>query len=150
MSTYNTTQQAQAILAQLRTDLTPLGITTITRGRLMRLPPPPAAVLVLLGSRLQQLALKMDEAQYNWLLIIMRAFAEDEERAEQLDTWADAAMQSILTVTCANPNMSRGAGQGPDRIDDESLAERLQDLGRNIDVTAIRFHTLRTIELPCA
>ena len=148
--TFNSTEQADAILTQLRADLIPLGITTISRGRLTRLPPPPAAILVGPGIRMRSLAIKQDEAQFDWMLVIMRPIAEDEERAEELDTWADAAGQSILTVTCSHPSMSRLAGDGPDRLNDDSLIELLQGLGRQVDATILRFTTLREILLPCA
>lgn len=148
--TFNSTEQADAILAQLRADLIPLGITTVSRGRLTRLPLPPAAILVGPAIRMRAFALKMDEAQFDWMLVIMRSISEDEERAEELDTWADAAGQSLLTVTCAHPSMSRGAGDGPDRLNDDALIELLQSLGRQVDCTILRFTTLREIELPCA
>jgi len=148
--TFNSTEQADAIITQLRADLVPLGVTTVSRGRLFRLPPPPAALLLGPAIRMGPLALKMDEASFDWMLIIYRAIGEDEERAEELDTWADAAGQSLLEVTCSHPSMSRGAGGGPDRFNDDALIELLESLGRQVDATILRFTTLRQILLPCA
>lgn len=145
---FNTTDQANAILDALRTELVALGVTSVTRGRLWQLPARPCAVLIGPSVNMFSLGLGVEEARFDWLILIAREVGENERRSDLMDSWADACMGALLDLTRTTDTFSIRGGEGPDRIEDDDLVRLLERMPERIDATMIRFSTRREIYPP--
>jgi hypothetical protein len=147
---YNSTAQADEILTALATDLTPLGVAVVTRGRLWTLPVRPCAVLIGPAIETGPLSFRQAEAHWTWQVLIARDVGENEERSEQIDTWADTALATVMDwlVQTSAAAFDLGAGDGPARVEDDGLVRLLQHFGERVDATLIQFGTRNVITHP--
>ena len=145
---FNTTAQANAILAKLRTELLPLGVARVTRGKLATIPNRPCAVLIGPAVDMGVLALHVEEARWEWLLVIARDVEDNDRRADELDTWADTTMGALIDLAWTTATFSIQGGEGPNRREDDHLVRLLDHLGEEIDAVMITFATRREIHPP--
>jgi hypothetical protein len=145
---YNSAAQATEILDALRTELATHGVTSVTRGRLWQLPARPCAVLIGPSVNMFSLGIQVEEARFDWLILIARDVSDHDRRADVMDTWADACMGTLLDLTRTTATFSIQGGEGPDRIEDDSLVQLLERIPERIDATMIRFSTRREIYPP--
>lgn len=145
---FNTTAQANAILEKLREELLPLGVARVTRGRLATLPNRPCAVLIGPAVDMGVLALHVEEARWEWMLIIARDVKDNDRRSDQIDTWADTAMAALMDLAWTTETFSIQGGEGPNRREDDRLVRLLEMLGEEIDAVMITFATRREIHPP--
>jgi len=141
----NTTEQATAILDALRAQLPALGAARITRGHLWQIPDRPCAVLLGPTIDMGTLSIGREEAQYHWALLIARDVADSDRRADLLDTWADLAMATLMDLSRTTDTFSIQGGEGPDRVEDDSLVQLLERVPERIDAVLIRWSTRREI-----
>lgn len=144
----NTTDQAHAILAALSTELATHGVATVTRGGLWQLPPRPCAVLIGPSINMFSLGLGVEEARWDWLVIIAREVGNNDRRGDLMDTWADAVMGALLDLSRTTDTFSTRGGEGPDREEDDHLVHLLERIPEHTDATMIRFSTRREIYPP--
>lgn len=145
---FNTTEQANAILDKLRTELAALSVDTVTRGRLWRLPDRPCVVLIGPAINIEPLGIGVEEGVWNWIIIIARDVADSDRRADVLDTWADTVMGALLDLTRSTDAFVVEGGDGPRRVEDNRLVDLVQMHGERIDPIMIEMTTRREINPP--
>lgn len=146
---YNTTEQATEILNQLRTDMAAVGISTITRARIWRVPDRPFVALLDPHILTEPLGLGQEEARWTWTLLIARDIEGGDRRSDELDTLADLAMRSLTDILYTSDKFTVQGGDGPERLAGQHLVEIIERMGENIDAAAIQFTTRHIITPPC-
>jgi len=145
---FNTTEQANAILAKLRAELVGLGVDVVTRGRLWRLPDRPCVVLIGPSIDIESLGIGVEEGVWQWLILIARDIEDNDRRADLLDTWGDTAMAALLDLTRETAAFVVQGGDGPRRMEDTRLLQLIERLGEQIDPIMIEMTTRGELNPP--
>jgi len=143
---FNSTTQANEILEALR-DALAAG-TTVTRGPLWALPERTCLVLTGPGVETTPLGLNVEEARYEWMIVSVRAVADNDRRADELDTLADTIMAALMDLMRTSTSFSYQSGDGPRRLRDMEMAE-LAERQPRLDPLGIVFYTRTEVNPPC-
>ncbi len=142
---FNSTTQANEILDALRAELPTY---TITRGPLWAPPERTCLILTGPGTETSPLGFNVEEARYEWTLYSLRNVADNDRRADELDTLADTIMATLMDLMRTSTSFTYQSGDGPRRLRDAELAE-LAERQPRLDPLAIVFCTRTEINPPC-
>jgi len=111
---------------------------------------PERTCLVLTGPGVETtpLGLNVEEARYEWMIVSVRAVADNDRRADELDTLADTIMAALMDLMRTSTSFSYQSGDGPRRLRDMEMAE-LAERQPRLDPLGIVFYTRTEVNPPC-